>query len=172
MRIERNTSGDLWRRFGNRWQLGLAAYVEMRCYNLRGPWSTPDNKFCQSEQKISVMGPNAMRRHLGETVVQVTGLRREESRARRATPVAKIDTRFIKPNSRAAKAGTVMLVWNPGILLTKEQVFEINHRRGIPLSPTYALGGSRHSCRWCIMGNEGDLTVGARYPDNLPMYRE
>ncbi len=170
LEIDRNRSGDLVRRFENRWELSVAAYVAMELYNLRGPWSSPDLKFCQSEQKIQVMGPAAKRAHPGETIVQVTGLRRDESRARASTPIAKIDTRLVKPDSRAAKDGTRMLVWNPGVLYTREDVFAINRQHGIPLSPAYGLGASRHSCRFCIMASGGDLEIAARYPGNLEMY--
>lgn len=170
LEINRNGAGDLVRRFENRWELSVAAYVAMELYNLRGPWSSPDLKFCQSEQKIQVMGPAAKRAHPGETIVQVTGLRRDESRARAGTPIAKVDTRFVKPGSRASKEGTRMLVWNPGVLYTRDDVFALNRQHGIPLSPAYNLGASRHSCRFCIMGAGGDLEAAARYPGNLEMY--
>jgi 3'-phosphoadenosine 5'-phosphosulfate sulfotransferase (PAPS reductase)/FAD synthetase len=171
LKIEANNSGDLVRRFENRWELGLALYANMEGYNLRGPFSTPDLKFCQSEQKIQVLGPAVKRAHPGETIVQVTGLRREESIARRSTVIAKPDNRFVEVGSRAYKAGTRMLVWNPGVLLLKDDVFAINAEFSIPLSPAYGLGASRHSCRFCIMASADDLEVAARYPDNLEMYR-
>lgn len=171
LQVERRGAGDLIARFERRWELSLQAFVNAELYHLRGPWSSPALKFCQSELKIQVMGPAVMRAHPGKTIVQVTGLRREESRARANTPIAKEDARFIKPTSKAYKIGTRMLVWNPGVLLTTAQVFAMNAEHGIPLSPTYGLGGTRHSCAFCIMASANDLEVAARFPGNLWLYR-
>lgn len=165
--VVRANAGDLPSRFDNRWQRGLADYEALRLYNLRGPWSSPSLKFCQSEKKIQVMGPALARMLPGETIVQVTGLRRDESAARRSTPVAKVDGRFVKPGNRA---GTRMLVWNPGVLMTKADVFAANLRHGIPLSKVYKLGCSRHSCAACIMGSDDDLTIAGAQPENAPLF--
>ena len=161
--VVQRKAGDLVARFENRWQRGLADYADMRLYHLRGPWSSPSLKFCQSELKIQVMWPEVARRYRGRTVIQVTGLRREESVARRSTPVAKVDHRFAKQGNRA---GTRILMWNPGVNMTAAQVFAANERCGIPLSRVYGLGCSRHSCRLCIMGSERDLFIGGMQPEN------
>lgn len=166
--VVRANAGDLPSRFENRWQRGIDDYVNLRLYNLRGPWSSPSLKFCQSEKKIQVMGPDLARRFRGATIVQVTGLRREESAARRSTPVAKVDQRFAKEGNRA---GTRMLVWNPGVDMTKAEVFAANLRHGIPLSHVYGLGCSRHSCAACIMSNGGDLLIAGAQPENAPLFR-
>ncbi|MBY9062326.1 phosphoadenosine phosphosulfate reductase family protein [Sphingomonas yunnanensis] len=165
--VVRANAGDLPSRFENRWQRGLADYEALRLYNLRGPWSSPSLKFCQSEKKIQVMGPDLSRRLRGEVIVQVTGLRRDESAARRSTPVARVDTRFVKANSRA---GTRMLVWNPGVLMTKVDVFAANLRHGIPLSKVYGIGCSRHSCAACIMASHDDLVIAGAQEDNAPLF--
>lgn len=165
--VHRAAAGDLPSRFANRWQRGLDAYAQLLLYNLRGPWSSPSLKFCQSEKKIQVLGPALARRHRGAIIVQVTGLRRDESAARRSTPVAKADTRFVKPGNRW---GTRMLVWNPIVLLTRDDVFAANRRHGIPLSHVYGLNCSRHSCSACIMGSDGDLTIAGAQPENAPTF--
>ena len=165
--VVRANAGDLPSRFANRWERGLADYATLNLYNLRGPWSSPALKFCQSEKKIQVMGPALVKMLRGETIVQVTGLRRDESAARRSTPVAKADHRFVKPGNRD---GTAMLVWNPGVDMTKAEVFAANARHGIPLSHVYELGCSRHSCAACIMGSDNDLTIAGAQPDNAPLF--
>lgn len=156
--VVRAKSGDLVDRFENRWQLGLEAYRDLRLYNLRGPWSSPSLKFCQSEKKIQVMGPHLARTFAGQTIINVVGIRREESTARKSTEVAKLDTRFAKPGN---KAGTTMMLWHPIVDVLVDEVFEINRQHSIPLAESYALGSSRHSCALCIMGSLNDLTVGA-----------
>lgn len=156
--VVRAASGDLVDRFGNRWELGLEAYRDMRLYHLRGPWSSPSLKFCQSEKKIQVMGPHLARALKGETIINVVGIRREESDGRKNAPVAKVDRRFAEPGNRA---GTRMFLWHPGVELLVDQVFDANRRHGIPLAESYARGSSRHSCALCIMGSLNDLGVGA-----------
>lgn len=165
--IER-AKDDLPARFEDRWRRGLAAYRDLRLYNLRGPWASPSLKFCQSEKKIQVMGPALARRFRGKTIIQVTGLRRDESHARRSTEVAKSDIRFAKPGNRA---GTTMLIWNPGVDLTREEVFAINAHYGVPISRVYRLGCSRHSCAACIMGSASDLAIAGRQSDNQALFR-
>jgi 3'-phosphoadenosine 5'-phosphosulfate sulfotransferase (PAPS reductase)/FAD synthetase len=165
--VVRRGAGDLPTRFKGRWELGLAAYQDLRLYNLRGPFASPALKFCQSELKIQVMGPELARRFRGEMIVQITGLRRDESRARAATPVAKVDHRFAAAGNRA---GTRMLVWNPGVLLTAAEVFNINARYDIPLAESYGLGCSRHSCAFCIMASIHDLKCAASCAANAPLF--
>lgn len=157
--VVRAKSGDLVDRFENRWRLGLEAYVNLHLYNLRGPWSSPSLKFCQSEKKIQVMGPHLARELRGKTIINVVGIRREESTGRSKTEVAKRDTRFAKPGNRH---GTQMMLWHPGVDMLVDEVFDINRRDGVPLSPSYGMGATRHSCALCTMGSINDLEVGAQ----------
>lgn len=163
-----NRSGDLVSRFEGRWELGLADYVDLRLYNLRGPWASPSLKFCQSEQKIQVMGPHLARAFRGQTIINVVGIRREESNARRSAEVEKIQTRYAAIGN---KFGTRMITWQPGVDLLEAEVYEINRRYGIPLAESYGLGGSRHSCAFCIMASLNDLVVGASAEGNHWLYR-
>lgn len=166
--VVRATSGDLIERFENRWTRGLELYADMRLYNLRGPWSSPSLKFCQSEKKIQVMGPHLARLYKGQTIINVVGIRREESTGRSKTPIAKADTRFAKPGNRA---GTRMLLWHPGVDLLTEEVFEANRRHGIPLGESYSYGATRYSCAFCIMGSINDLEASTKAPGNHWVYR-
>lgn len=153
-----SATNDLVDRFEDRWRRGLALYADLRLYNLRGPWSSPALKFCQSEKKIQVMGPHLAREFAGRTIINVVGIRREESTARAKAEVAKLDTRFAKPGNRA---GTTMMLWHPIVDMLVDEVFETNRRFGVPLAQSYALGSSRHSCALCVMGSLNDLSVGA-----------
>lgn len=159
---------DLVSRFENRWERGCNDYADLLLYNLRGPWSSPSLKFCQSEKKIQVMGPYLARTYKGETIIQVVGIRREESSGRKHTPVAKLDTRFAKVGNRA---GTRMILWHPGVELRTAEVFAANDRHGIPLAEGYALGATRWSCAYCVMSSEGDLTISASVDGNHDLYR-
>lgn len=160
-------SGDLVSRFENRWERGLQDYTDLLLYNLRGPWSSPSLKFCQSEKKIQVMGPHLARAFAGQTIINVVGIRREESTGRKNAEVAKLDTRFAKPGNRA---GTTMMLWHPGVELLVAEVFAANDRHGIPLAEGYGLGSTRWSCAFCIMASINDLTVAAGAAGNLWVY--
>lgn len=161
-------SGDLVSRFENRWERGLSDYTDLKLYNLRGPWSSPSLKFCQSEKKIQVMGPHLARTFRGQTIINVVGIRREESTGRKNAEVAKLDTRFAKPGNRA---GTAMMLWHPGVDLLVDEVFAANELHGVPLAEGYGLGSTRWSCAFCIMGSENDLTVSASVESNHWVYR-
>lgn len=165
--VVRAGAGDLVSRFENRWHLGLEAYCDLRLYNLRGPWASPSLKFCQSEKKIQVMGPHLARAFAGKTIINVVGIRREESTSRKHAEIAKLDTRFAKPGNRA---GTTMMLWHPGVELLVDEVFAANARHGIPLAESYGLGASRHSCAFCIMASANDLAVAAAAPGNRWLY--
>jgi 3'-phosphoadenosine 5'-phosphosulfate sulfotransferase (PAPS reductase)/FAD synthetase len=165
--VVRANAGDLVARFENRWLLGLEAYADLLLYNLRGPWASPSLKFCQSEKKIQVMGPHLARTYRGETIINVVGIRREESTGRKHAPIAKLDTRFAKPGNRA---GTTMVLWHPGVEMLVDEVFAANRRHGIPLAEGYGMGATRWSCAYCIMGSDNDLTVSTEAPGNHPLY--
>lgn len=166
--VVRANAGDLVDRFEDRWSRGIADYADLRLYNLRGPWSSPSLKFCQSEKKIQVMGPHLAKALRGKTIINVVGIRREESTGRQKAEVAKLDTRFAKPGN---KHGTVMMLWHPYVEHLVDEVFEVNRRYGIPLAEGYGLGSTRWSCAFCIMGSANDLTVSARVEGNHWLYR-
>ena len=119
--VVRANAGDLVDRFEDRWRRGLADYSDLRLYNLRGPWASPSLKFCQSEKKIQVMGPHLARALRGKTIINVVGIRREESTGRAKAEVAKVDPRFAKPGN---KHGTVMMLWHPYVDHLFDEVFD------------------------------------------------
>lgn len=116
-----------------------------------------------------MLGPELARRFRGRTIIQVIGLRREESPDRRATPVSKADTRFASAGNRH---GTRMLVWHPGVEWTAEEVLAHHARHGIPLHGAYTVYGStRLSCAFCIMASGRDLRAATEAAENLDLYR-
>lgn len=163
--VVRRNAGDLLSRWERRFELSRELYGELRLYHMRGPWSSPSLKFCQSEMKAQTMGPHVARTYRGETVIQITGLRRDESNARRSTPISKEDVRYAKAGNRA---GTRVILWNPIADWSKEEVFALHEERDIPLSETYTIWGlSRHSCRFCVMASKDDLTRASAAPQNV-----
>jgi 3'-phosphoadenosine 5'-phosphosulfate sulfotransferase (PAPS reductase)/FAD synthetase len=128
--VVRRSAGDMVARWEQRFANGCRRYEDLELYHLIGPWSSSSLRFCTSELKVQVIGPELARRYRGETIVSVLGLRRAESAVRRDTPVSKLDTRFAKPGNRA---GTRMISWHPLADWSTDDVFVCHDRHGLPL---------------------------------------
>ena len=162
--VVRRKAGDLFDRWQQRFEAGKARYEALETYNLIGPWSSASLRFCTSEAKAQVIGPALARRLAGQTVVQILGIRRDESVARSRTPEWKPDIRFARPGNRA---GTAMLLWHPIVHWTTGEVFAAHDALGIPLHEAYVVyGSSRLSCRFCILQSQADAAASASAPGN------
>lgn len=166
--VVRRRDGDLVARWEKRFANAKVRYANLETYNLIGPWSQANKRFCTSELKAQVIGPELARRFRGETIIQVLGLRRAESTGRAGTPVSQADTRFAKPGNRY---GTAMRIWNPGVAWTTGEVFACHTKHGIPLHEAYTVfGSSRLSCAFCVLASLQDLTAAADAAANLPLF--
>ncbi|SNS68741.1 Phosphoadenosine phosphosulfate reductase family protein [Sphingomonas laterariae] len=167
--VVRRSAGDMVARWEQRFASGKARYEALETYNLIGPWSSSSLRFCTSELKAQVIGPALARRFAGETIVSVIGLRREESPARRFTPVVREDHRFAKPGNRA---NTRMMVWHPLVDWRTVDVLAGHDACGLPLHEAYGCyGSSRLSCAFCVLASAADLGAATRAQDNHNLYR-
>jgi 3'-phosphoadenosine 5'-phosphosulfate sulfotransferase (PAPS reductase)/FAD synthetase len=167
--VVRRTAGDMVARWEQRFENGKARYEALETYHLIGPWSSSALRFCTSELKAQVIGPELARRFRGATIVSVIGLRREESIARRFTPIARADHRFAKSGNRA---GTRMISWHPVVDWTAADVFVAHDAHGLPLHEAYCrYGASRLSCAFCVLASGADLKAASSATDNLDLYR-
>lgn len=91
--VVRRRAGGLMERWEARWASSVRRYAALETVTLVLPWSTPSMRFCTSELKTQVIGPALRRRFPGRPIVNVTGVRREESAARAKLPVADLDLR-------------------------------------------------------------------------------
>ena len=85
---------------------------------------------------------------LDDDVVNVVGIRAEESAARANLPER-------EPMSGASHVE----VWRPLIRWTEAQVIEAHKRHGIRPCPLYLRGSTRVGCWPCIQANKGELAV-------------
>lgn len=162
--VRSRQSGDLFDRWNQRFEAGKARYEELSTYNLIGPWSSASLRFCTSEQKAQVIGPYLARQLAGETIIQVIGIRRDESTARSTAPEWKRDTRFAADGNRA---GTRMMIWHPVIDWSTADVFDFHKAHRIPLHEAYTrYGSSRLSCRYCVLQSLADQQAAASCPSN------
>lgn len=156
--IVRRKAGGLMERWETRWLSSRNRYAALETVTLVPCWSTPKMRFCTSELKVQVITPELKRRYRGQTVINVTGVRRAESASRSKATVAD------------AKPG--MIDWRPIVDWTEAEVFAAIDASGLTPHPAYReFGMSRVSCRFCIMSNGCDLAAAARQPESLTLYR-
>lgn len=163
----RRAAGDMVQRWEQRFANGLARYVGLQTYNLIGPWSSASLRFCTSELKAQTIGPYLARELRGHHVVQVVGIRRQESASRRHTPISKSDHRYAKPGN---KAGTAMTLYHPLVDWGASQVFDFHRQHGVSLHPAYSWGCSRVSCAFCIMQSASDAKAAVAVAGNVPLF--
>ncbi|MCP1674348.1 3'-phosphoadenosine 5'-phosphosulfate sulfotransferase (PAPS reductase)/FAD synthetase [Natronocella acetinitrilica] len=162
--VVRRAAGDMMERWESRWASSLRRYAALETLTLVLPWSTPAMRFCTSELKTNVILPALRRRYRGEVVVNVTGVRREESSARAKAPVAAELPKF-------RGSHTPILSWNPVVTWGEASVFDAIERSGVTGHMAYGLGMSRVSCCFCIMSNGRDMEIAVSAPDNHAIYR-
>ncbi|MBR8043384.1 phosphoadenosine phosphosulfate reductase family protein [Burkholderia cenocepacia] len=161
----RRGAGDMLARWEGRWAANLARYRDLSCVKVILPWSTPSMRFCTSELKSAPISSALRKRFRDLPIVNVTGIRREESSARSKMPVWKHDARL----TRRTAAG---VTWNSIIDLSIDDVFDIIRDAGLDLHEAYTqYGASRVSCAYCIMSSEADLAAAASCEDNHALYR-
>jgi 3'-phosphoadenosine 5'-phosphosulfate sulfotransferase (PAPS reductase)/FAD synthetase len=166
--VVRRGAGDMVARWEVRFSNALARYAALETYNLIGPWSQANKRFCTAELKAQVIGPELARRYRGQQVVQVIGIRREESTGRSKTPISAPDTRFAKPGN---KHGTSMMMWNPLIHWPVDDVFACHQENELPLHEAYTeYGSSRLSCAFCVLASIRDLRAAASAAGNVELY--
>jgi 3'-phosphoadenosine 5'-phosphosulfate sulfotransferase (PAPS reductase)/FAD synthetase len=168
--VVRRSAGDMVARWEQRFASGRQRYEALSTYNLIGPWSSASLRFCTSELKVQVIGPELARRFKGQPIISVVGLRREESPARRFTPISRLDVRFAKPSNTA---GTRMTTWHPIVDWTERHVFAHHKRFALPLHEAYVrYGSTRLSCAFCVLASRRDLAAAAGADSNCYLYTE
>lgn len=168
--IVRRTAGDMMDRWLTRWTNSVRRYRELECVKLILPWSTPSMRFCTSELKTKIICAELVRRFPGQTIINVTGIRRAESTNRAKAAVFKRNPELGKDGRRD---GTIGYDWHSIIDMETEDVFLAHKHFDFPLHEAYSTYGStRVSCAFCIMGNEADLRASAACSDNQEIYRE
>ncbi len=158
----RRPAGDMMDRWEGRWASSVRRYCAMETVAVVLPWSTPAMRFCQSELKVDPITSLIKRRFGKAPVLNVTGVRGEESATRAkqsaCAPVAKLP-----PGS---------LAWRPIHHWALQDVWDAIAESGIIPHEAYGTyGSSRVSCRFCILANEADLKASLKDPEAMAIYR-
>ena len=158
--VVRREAGDLMERWEARWQSSIRRYASLLTVTLVPCWSSPKLRFCTSEMKTHVIEAYLHRRFGGQRVINVTGIRRQESAARAKATIFS-----------AALAGH-QIDWRPILEWTEQDVFAAIDSSGMGCHPAYReFGMSRVSCRFCIMSSLPDMRAAVRQPETGPLYR-
>ena len=166
--VVRRAAGDLMDRWLVRWRNNVERYTNLSCVRLILPWSTPAMRFCTSELKTAPICRELVRRFPGQTILSASGLRREESPSRAKKLVSQPQNKLT-----SVTHATTGYDWHPIIDWTVAEVWAALASRGIRIPAPYVVfGSSRVSCRFCIMGSQGDLRASAGCADNADLYRE
>src|SRR3546814_9288489 len=75
-------------RWQGRWANNLTRYQDLSCVKVILPWSTPSMRFCTSELKVAVITSALKKQYPGQDIVNVAGIRRQESPARNRMPIS------------------------------------------------------------------------------------
>lgn len=153
-------AGGLMERWERRWELSRERYERLSTVTLVPCWSTPEMRFCTSEQKTHVIVAELKRRFGKRPIINVTGIRADESAKRAKQPAASMH-----------KDGRIW-DWRPILRWSVGDVFAAIAASGLAPHPAYhQFGMSRVSCRFCIMSNGLDLRSAAAQPEAHELFR-
>lgn len=148
----------------------LPDHIERRCRMMaiqepRGKpgWPSPAQRYCTSDCKrnpidkvIRAKFPASM----GDSVLSVTGERREESAHRSKLSEIEIDPRLSAGTRRVTR-------YRPILDMKIDQVWRHIRESGLPRHVAYDRGNERLSCALCVMATEKDLRNGAEARPDL-----
>lgn len=148
-----------------RWECNIERYAKLLCMKLIMPWSSSSMRFC-TPMKVDALTKEAARRFKGQTILNITGIRREESPRRAKSPVSKWQPRLSRARARDGSYGpTRGLDWHPVAHYLIEDVFSIMLERHVKWHEHYGLL-ERISCSLCVLAARAQLQRSARLPEN------
>lgn len=164
--VVKRRAGDMMDRWLGRWKNNVARYNDLSCVKLILPWSTPSMRFCTSELKVDVITAELKKRFPGQDILNVAGIRRQESANRAAMPISATMAKLKQKNA-------IGLSWHPIIDWKIEDVWQCIDDVGLQRHEAYSrYNASRVSCVFCIMSAQDDLRAGAACEDNVNLYIE
>lgn len=155
--VVKRKQGDMMDRWEQRWADNVQRWLTLSCVKLILPWSTPAMRFCTAELKIDQITRHLAKRFPGQKIVNVTGIRRQESTERAKAEVSKCNPKLASKTNR-----TEGVDWNPLLDWRLGDVFGIAAENQFELHEAYTTyGASRVSCVWCILATQADHLAGA-----------
>jgi len=166
--VVRRLAGDLLDRWKVRWSNNCERYASLSCVKMILPWSTASMLFCRSELKAAIICRYLVERFPQQTIINASGIRRDESTTRAKAPIWAPQSRLTSKTYE-----TTGLDWHPLVEWTLEQVFAYHQVRDFPPHEAYTrFLMSRVSCAFCTLASLADLIASTTCPDNHAIYRE
>lgn len=157
--------GDMIDRWRKRWQDNTVRYANLDLVKLLLPWSTSGMRFCTSELKTSIISQYLTTRFPGQTILSVTGIRRQESSERQKKPVASWSNDLSRTPRNSPPTGGMN--WNPIIEWKHTDIWALHHKYNLPIHEAYTQHNmSRVSCAYCILAGQTDLLNATTYTGN------
>lgn len=163
--VVRRAAGGLMERWESRWESSVRRYGNLETVTLVPCWSTASLRFCTAETKVHPLNAEMRRRWRGMPIVNVTGVRREESSARARSTVSQYE-------SAHSRRDTPIYSWRPIVDYKVADVFETMRRAGVEPHIAYTqYGSSRLSCRFCMLASIGDHRAAVSNPASHDLLR-
>lgn len=163
--VVRRKAGDMIARWETRWENNVSRYANLEMVKLLHPFSSSVWRFCTSELKVAPITSELRRRFPSLPILNVTGIRWQESTARSKMPIYAVSDKL----SRKGLAGAA---WNAIIDWRIENVFDEISQAGLQLHEAYTrYRSSRVSCSFCILSSESDLRAASTCESNHESYR-
>lgn len=138
----------------------VRGFFDMALFKHRFP--SPVARFCTEELKIQPTQDHIQRlKASGKRVIQVSGVRADESDDRRDLPEWDYSGTYLCHS------------WRPLIRWKLADVLAIHATHEVPLNPLYALGAQRVGCWPCIMSRKAEIRIIAlKFPERITQIRE
>lgn len=133
-------------------------FLDLALWKTRFPGAK--SRFCTEELKVI---PMAQQVHLpltgaGRKIISWQGVRGDESFARSLLPTFQ----------RVEVLGIPSIAYRPLLKWTREDVFAMHDKHGIPRNPLYDHGMNRVGCLPCIMAKKSEIReIATRFPEHI-----
>jgi 3'-phosphoadenosine 5'-phosphosulfate sulfotransferase (PAPS reductase)/FAD synthetase len=159
---------EMIERWVYRWQRVVERFTNLETVRISTPFSSAQNRFCTSEEKTVPICRYLKHAYPGKTILNVVGIRRDESKKRASKPIAENNTLLAVKTK-----GTSGITWLPIADYKIEDIFLSHRRFNFPFHEAYTTYGmSRVSCSFCVLAGETDLQASLTDVRNHEAFRQ
>ena len=159
---------EMIERWVYRWQRLVERFINLETVRISTPFSSAQNRFCTSEEKTVPICRYLKNTYPGKTILNVVGIRRDESKKRAKKPVAE-DNKLLAVKTK----GTSGITWLPIADYKIEDVFLSHRRFNFPFHEAYTkFNMSRVSCSFCVLAGLKDLQASLGDVRNHEAFRQ
>ncbi len=164
--VVRRKQGDMLERWEQRWHNNLTRYHHLETITLLSPFSSAQWRFCTSELKVAPITQELTRRFPGQQILNVVGLRRNESASRAKKPISQENLKLKRADGTSGRDWFPILEWQV------HEVMSLHEQHNFPLHRAYTKNGnSRVSCSFCVLSSLHDLQASLKDEGNDSAYR-